>query len=298
MIFNKLFNCSLFLLLSLSLILSGCDADYEIVLPTKDAEFIDQLPERFLIRYESIPEEITLNGIPVQHLFNYENGQAIASGETLSGYLRQGQNNIMVDAKHFGPCRYFYYDSEGPRVVILSTEIDDEVTIHGELKDPAGVYAASVNDIPLELGDNNRFEITLDLASAYTFETEDTYAQTASHCYASRETILNDAVKLKVDQYTIDQLIPSIQEALEETDLAELLVFLDAETLLDTHVGITTPSYSITEEVEICDFVLINWVCELTDQLIDYSSQTFDLLGTVALAQKPPMKTWERLIWV
>ncbi|HAG93607.1 MAG TPA: hypothetical protein DCL78_05775, partial [Gammaproteobacteria bacterium] len=57
------------------LITGGCrNQEYEIVLPIKNARFIDQLPQRFLIRCNAMPERITLNGIPVGHLFEFADG--------------------------------------------------------------------------------------------------------------------------------------------------------------------------------------------------------------------------------
>ena len=275
---------SVALLIISSLFLSSCKYyDYEIVLPIKGAKFVDQLPDRFLIRYEAIPLEITLNGIPVQHLFSFEEGEATASGDILAGYLRQGRNNFGVDTREFGPRRFFDYDTEGPRVLIYSVETDGAVTIRGELKDPAGGYGATINGIPLELDRRDRFEVTVSPASIYTFQTEDNYAQLATHHFANRATIVDDIIKLKVDEETIDQLIPSIQELAEEKNLAALLGSADANVIIDTHIGITIPSYSITEEVEVCNFFLLKLICDIVDEITEFTSQTFNLLDLEAV---------------
>lgn len=272
------------------LILSGCKlGDYEIVLPVRNAQFIDQLPGRVLIRYDSIPQRITLNGIPVQHLFTFENGEASASGEILQGYLRQGKNNLAVDGHLFGPRRFFHYDTEGPRVLIHTTQRDGGVTLEGELLDPAGAYSASINGIPVVLGENNTFSATVEASPVYTFQTEDNYAQTATHYFAQRETILDDIVKVRIDQLGINAIIPTIQEALEEQDLASLLGSIGANTLINTNIGISTPSYSITDKVNVCNEVCVDFnifdicidfeeVCKLVDKVTSFTALTFNLL--------------------
>lgn len=262
--------------------------DYEIVLPTHNAQFIDQLPDRVLIRYQVLPESITLNGIPVQHLFSFSDGQATARGEDLQGYFRQGQNNLAVDGNKFGPRRFFYLDNEGPRVVIQSAQYDDLVTLHGEFKDPAGTYAATVNGVPIPV-ENNRFAVTVAPAALYTFEIEDSYAQRATHHFAARDTIVEDVLKLRIDQQGIDALLPIVQQALEEQDIAALLGTVGANTLLNTNISFSTPSYSITEQIQVCRRVCVDFnifdicidfrdVCDLVNQVTSFPALTFNLL--------------------
>lgn len=270
-------------------LLTSCRlTDYEIVLPVHNAQFIDQLPDRVLIRYQTIPESITLNGIPIQHLFIFSNGQAIAGGEDLQGYFRQGQNNLAVDGNRFGPRRFFYLDNEGPRVVIQSTRYNDLVTLHGEFKDPAGTYAATLNGVPVSL-ENDQFNVTVAPAALYTFEIEDNYAQRATHHFAARDTIIEDVLKLRIDQEGIDALIPAVQEALEQQDLAALLGTVGANTLLNTNISFSTPSYSITEQIQVCRRVCVDFnifdicidfrdVCDLVSQVTSFPSLTFNLL--------------------
>ncbi|RLU01210.1 MAG: hypothetical protein D9N14_03365, partial [Ketobacter sp.] len=242
---NKNINQLLLGLLLVSfLITSGCKSqEYEIVLPYKNARFIDQLPDRFLIRCDELPERITLNGVPVQHLFEFAEGQAIASGLDLSPYLTQGQNNLSVNPQEFGPRRFFFFDNQGPRVVIteaLPTEsaAGDLVTIHGKLVDPSGVYAMEVNGVPATLGSRNEFEVQVSPSQFYQFNTEDVYAQVDTLHYADRATVLNDIVKLDVDQATIDELVPFAQELVEEQNLAALLGSANANTLFSESVSI------------------------------------------------------------
>lgn len=271
-------------------VLTGCKlGDYEIVLPVRNAQFVDQLPERVMIRYDSMPSRITLNGIPVQHLFTFDNGEATAAGEILQGYFRQGKNNLAVDGHLFGPRRFFHYDTEGPRVLISSTERNDDVIIEGELLDPAGAYSASINGVPVIIDEDNQFSATLAQSAVYIIETEDNYAQTATHYFAERETILDDIVKVRIDQQGINAIIPTVQEALEEQDLAALLGSIDANTLVNTNIGITTPTYSITEQINVCKEVCIDFnifdicidfkkVCNLVDQVTSFPSLTFNIL--------------------
>lgn len=288
---SSLKRASIMLCLCLaSLLLTSCNwNDFEIVLPIRNAKFIDQLPERVLIRYSVEPELITLNGIPVQHLFTFNEGDATATGDSLAAYFRQGQNNIAVDAHHFGPRRHFYLDTEGPRVIIRSTETDGNVMIQGEFKDPAGTYAATLNGIPVDIDNHNQFTASVAPADIYTFETEDNYAQQATHHFASRETIVEDALKVRIDQQGINAIIPTVQEALEEKDLASLLGSIGANTLLDTNVSITTQSYSITEKLEVCKKICVDFnifdvcidtrvVCDLVDKVTSFPALTINIL--------------------
>lgn len=218
---------------------SGCrNQEYEIVLPIKNARFIDQLPERFLVRADAMPDRITLNGIPVEHLFEFADGQAIATGASLAPYISQGQNNLSVDPLQFGPRRFFYVDNEGPRVVITEAVPGDLITVRGILIDPSGGYSLSVNGIPALLGEHDEFEVQVSPSQVYAFETEDVYAQTAIHHYADRATVLNDIVKLDVDEHTINELVPFAQELVEEQNLAALLGAANANTLVNEAVSI------------------------------------------------------------
>lgn len=281
----------LILILCLStFLLTSCNwNDFEIVLPVKHAKFIDQLPERVLIRYSVEPELITLNGIAVQDLFTFNEDEATASSEVLAGYFRQGQNNIAVDAHRFGPRRVFYLDTEGPRVIIRSTETNGNISIQGELKDPAGAYSATLNGIPVDIDDQNHFTATVEPSEVYVFEAEDNYAQRSTHYFAARETIVEDVLKARIDQQGINAIIPTVQEALEEQDLAALLGSIGANTLLDTNIGITTQSYSITEKLEVCreicvDFNIFNIcidtsvVCDLVDKVTTFPALNINLL--------------------
>lgn len=228
---------------------SGCRyQQYEIVLPIKHARYVDQLPQRFLIRAGSMPERITLNGIPVEHLFTFSDGQAIASGETLAPYLTQGQNNIAVDPMHLGPRRFFYFDNAGPRVVITEAIPGDLVTVRGVLVDPSGGYSVDVNGVAAALGSNNEFEVRVAPSQVYQFDTEDVYAQVATHYYADRATVLNDIVKLDVDEDTINELVPFAQELVEEQNLAELLGSANANTIFNETASIHLNKYVIVPE--------------------------------------------------
>ena len=228
------------------LITSGCrNQEYEIVLPIKNARFIDQLPQRFLIRCNAMPERITLNGIPVGHLFEFADGQAIASGEALSPYLSQGQNNIAVDPHQFGPRRFFYFDNQGPRVVITEAVAGDLMTIQGVLVDPSGSYGLQVNGVPAAVGSNNEFEVQVAPSNLYQFDSEDVYAQVATQYYADRATVLNDIVRLDVDEATLNELVPFAQELVEEQNLAALLGTANANTIFNQSVSIGLGRYEI-----------------------------------------------------
>ncbi|HAG93606.1 MAG TPA: hypothetical protein DCL78_05770, partial [Gammaproteobacteria bacterium] len=170
---------------------------------------------------------------------------AIASGEALSPYLSQGQNNIAVDPHQFGPRRFFYFDNQGPRVVITEAVAGDLMTIQGVLVDPSGSYGLQVNGVPAAVGSNNEFEVQVAPSNLYQFDSEDVYAQVATQYYADRATVLNDIVRLDVDEATLNELVPFAQELVEEQNLAALLGTANANTIFNQSVSIGLGRYEI-----------------------------------------------------
>jgi len=241
-------NVLLIILLAGSL--ASCkNKDYDIVLPIKNATFVGQLPEQFLIRYDVEPSKIILNGIPVEQYFTFGEGVATASGEALEGFLMQGSNNLSVDAHRFGPRRYFYFDDQGPRIVVTNISDDKPPVIQGELIDPSGAYGVMVNGSMGTVDRDGNFEVMADPAALYEIVTEDRYAQVSTLHYAHRATIVPDIVKLQIEQSGIDDLIPFAQELIEEQDIAALLGVANANTLFDEAARISLPKVVIIPEV-------------------------------------------------
>lgn len=237
---------SLFILL----ILTSCkNNDYDIVLPIKQATFIGQLPDQFLIRYTQQPAEILLNGINVAQYFEFNEDVATVPGSLLEGFLVQGYNQLAVEPDRFGPRRSFYFDDQGPRIVVHEVSKDKPAMVTGELIDPSGAYNLAINGVPGVVDRDGFFEIAVEPAALYEIETEDHYAQTSTLFYANRATIVDDIIKLNADQSAIDDLIPFAQELVEEQNLADLLGAADANTLFSEAARISLPKVVIIPEV-------------------------------------------------
>lgn len=243
-------SLNVFFVILLAVSLASCkNKDYDIVLPIKNATFVGQLPEQFLIRYDVEPTKIMLNGIRVEQYFTFGDGVATVSGEVLEGFLIQGSNNISVDAHRFGPRRYFYFDDQGPRIVVTHISDDKPPVIQGELIDPSGAYGLTVNGSLATVARDGSFEVMVDPASMYEIVTEDRYAQVSTLHYAHRATIVPDIVKLQITQSGVDDLIPFAQELIEEQDLAALLGVANANTLFDEAARISLPKVVIIPRV-------------------------------------------------
>ncbi|MCG8671813.1 MAG: hypothetical protein MI867_20585 [Pseudomonadales bacterium] len=236
--------------LSLLVFLTSCvNENYSIVLPVKNSEFIGQLPNEFLIRYQEQPTKILLNGLRVEQHFEFDDGVATASGALLEGYLTQGKNNLSVEPGKFGPRRYFYFDDEGPRIVVRDVTNDKPPVVTGELIDPSGAYDLTINGIPANIDNDGTFSVAVEPALTYEIQTEDEYAQRSTYHYANRAMIVNDIVKLNAEQSAIDDLIPFAQELVEEQDIAALLGTAGANTLFDEAARISLPKVVIIPEV-------------------------------------------------
>lgn len=248
MVINRSVQWFLMVLLALTL-LSCKNTDYEIVLPIKDSSFIGNLPEQFYIRYNQEPEKIVLNGIRVDQYFVMDEGVATAPGELLSGFLIQGRNNLAVEPNKFGPRRYFYFDNEGPRILVDEVTTDKPAIVRGKLIDPSGAYGVTINGGVGTVANDGSFEATVEPAAFYEIVTEDQYAQASTLVYANRATVVPDIVKLNAEQSAIDDLIPFAQELVEEQDIAALLGSADANTLFNESARISLPKVVIIPEV-------------------------------------------------
>ena len=238
------------LLLLLFSTLSSCvNQDYSIVLPIRNAEFIGQVPQEFLIRYREQPGKILLNGLRVEQHFTFEDGVATAPGSVLAGYLTQGKNNLSVEPGRFGPRRYFYFDDQGPRIVVREVTNDKPPLVIGELVDPSGAYDLTINGVPAEIDPNGGFTVPVEPALTYEIQSEDRYAQTSTYYYANRAMVVPDIVKLNAEQSAIDDLIPFAQELVEEQDLAALVGQAGANTLFNENARISLPEIELIPRI-------------------------------------------------
>lgn len=209
----------------LSLFLIAC-GKYTIILPEEGAEFLDGVPEQFVIEYEnSEPSTITLNGVNITQYFTMDGSQAVASGASIDGYLLEG-NNILTVKPGVGVTRSFYYDSQGPSVVNreVTSVSDTQVTVNGELKDPSadrGAMQLTLNGNPVPVNADGTFEVTTSKASHYNFVARDAIGHESTTIFADRGNMVEDMVAFEVTESAINDFLPVFQEIIEEIDLSQ-----------------------------------------------------------------------------
>lgn len=218
--------CKSLTVVLLSIFIMACGGGYTIVQPEENAEFLNGLPEQFVIQYEKLPpRSITLNGVDVIDYFSFNNSQATASGDLLDGYLLEG-NNILSVGAGLGPKRNFFYDSQGPSIVNHEVKMlpGNQVYIKGTLSDPSaakGPMSLALNNQNIQVDGNGQFEATINKSSRYSFNTVDGIGHTANVTYADRGTLVDDMVAFEVTESAINDFLPVFQEIIEEVDLSQ-----------------------------------------------------------------------------
>ncbi|MDX1693765.1 MAG: hypothetical protein R3208_08360 [Ketobacteraceae bacterium] len=221
-----------------SFLLMAC-GKYTIILPEKGAEYLDGVPDEFLIQYENqAPGKITLNGVDITSYFTIDATYARASGADLDGLLLEGENILSVKTGA-GAQRVFYYDSQGPDVVNQTVQSlsGNQVAIQGKLKDPSadrGDMYLTLNNSPVVVDSAGNFSVTVGQSSHYRFVTRDALGHEATIIYGDRGNMVEDIVALEITESAINDLIPVFQEVIEEVDLSQG----NPIVLFREHVGI------------------------------------------------------------
>lgn len=234
-----------------SMLLAAC-GKYTILLPEEDAEFLDGVPDQFVIQYENqAPKKISLNGVDITKHFTLDGSQATATGVSVDGYLIEG-NNILSVTPGIN-IRNFYYDSEGPSVINREVVMlgGNNVNIKGNLKDPSadrGPMTLRLNNIPVTVDANGNFEITTAHAEYYTFNSSDALGHEAEVVYADRGNIVDNMVALEITESAINDFVPVFQEVIEEVDLSQGSPI----ALFRENIGIRVPKKCAP---------IVNWPC-------------------------------------
>lgn len=219
----NLYRSCAVVLLSFALVACG---KYTIILPEENAEFLNGVPEQFVIEFTSqAPGKITLNGVDITSYFSVDGSQAVASGDSIDGYLLQG-NNILSVKSGLGATRNFFYDSEGPSVVNheVQTVSGNQVNIKGSLRDPSadrGAMSLTLNNYPVTLDAQGGFDITVAHAERYHFVSRDALGHEQTTIYADRGTMVDDMVAFEITESAINDFLPVFQEIIEEVDLSQ-----------------------------------------------------------------------------
>lgn len=240
-----------------TLILSiSCNDSITIDYPTNNQSFFDTIPDRYVISYKNTPpENIMLNGVNVKEHFACQDGQAIADGEILSGFLKQGENFLSTYSMWNSAKIKFYLDNEGPHVIVTSVTGEESVTITGEVKDPAGTASLLVNGVSAVIDGEDRFTVTIPKADAFCFEAYDMDNRQSLTDYASRKHVVDDIVKVRIDETGINDLLPICQEVIEDMDLNAILSQSGMSTLFREEIGISLPKVVLVPRVcilEVC----------------------------------------------
>lgn len=239
-----------YLILLLVVFLAACTGeDYEIISPADKSEFISNIPDEFRIRFKVKPGSIILNGVEVIQFFDFNEIEGWASGQDLQGLFIQGSNNFAVEPLKFGPRHTFFIDNKGPRVVLLEVPDESPMAVFGQLLDPSGVRSLLVNDYPVYVDEKGFFQAVVQPSSLYSFVAEDNFNQVSTTLYAARETIVQDAIKIRLDGKVFDDVLPFVQEMVEEKDLSPLLGVANADTLFNEKVSVSLPKTTIIPEI-------------------------------------------------
>lgn len=240
-----------FLILLATLFLAACGGseEYEILSPMDNAEFLANIPAEFRIRFIEKPSSIILNGVEVIDFFEFNESEGWAPGEDLQGVFIQGSNNLAVEPLKLGPRHTFFIDNKGPKVVLLEVPDAAPKAVFGQLLDPSGARSLMVNGYPVFVDDKGYFQAVIEPSPVYTFVAEDNLSQVSSTRYASRETVVQDITKIRVDEKVFDDVLPFVQEAVEEQELSALLEVADADTLFNEKVSVSLPKTTIIPEI-------------------------------------------------
>jgi hypothetical protein len=238
--FARNFSMSL-LILTVFCISGWCNTICDFEYPQENQEFFGTIPETFtLICQNSLEKDVMLNGVKVTDYFKSENGKLICDGQKLSGFLKQGSNIIAI-GQSSGPRIRFDVDTEGPQVKITQVEGENQLIIKGELKDPAGMRSLSVNDVVADIGPENTFSVSVSKADKYNFVAYDAGGHKSVTKYADRDTIVNDIVRLRINETAIHDILPVAQEVLEDVDFNAALSYAGLTTLFRERVKISLP---------------------------------------------------------
>lgn len=180
-------------------------------------------PSQFVINYGSKPANlvIALNGVHVQQYFNFGPTSATASGADLEDFLLQGKNTLKLNPSNlFGPSRSFTFDDEGPKVVVQEvSNTTSVIEVRGELRDPSGANSLTVNGNNATVNSDGTFSVTIDRVATnedYVFVASDNIGKTSTTLMAPPGREFQESIKARVDQNTIEKIIPILTDLLKD----------------------------------------------------------------------------------
>ena len=239
--------------------LTGCATDeFVIELPEQNQEYLDELPNTLRISYVNLPPNVVmLNGVDITQYFAEDGGYFVAQGQDVDGLLNQGFNVISVEPGKFGPKHTFFMDTEGPKISIVDVESNGMTTIHGELSDPSGADELSINGVAVPIDENGGFSSEVVTNDTYHLVAHDADGRQSQAYYSDRNSIVEDAIKVRIDETAIHDMLPVAQAAIADMDINSILQQSGNSTLFSEQVGIYLPKVVLVPKIcspKICTF--------------------------------------------
>lgn len=240
-------------------ILTGCGTgEFVIELPEKNQEYLDTLPDTLRISYiNSPPNVVMLNGVDITSHFQDEGGYFIAQGTDVDGFLNQGSNIISVEPGKFGPRHTFFMDTEGPKISISEVESNGTTIIKGTLSDPSGISDLTINGVAVPIDNDDSFAGEVASNTMYHLVAFDLDGRQSESFYSDRNSVIDDAIKIRIDESAIHDMLPVAQAAIADMDINSLLQQSGNSTLFSEQVGIYLPKVVLVPKIcspKICTF--------------------------------------------
>lgn len=203
--------------------LFACKNDYVIELPAEDS--VNTSPPQFKITYEEAPTQlpaITLNGFDIREFFSSGETEATAAGTDVAVYLKQGINNLQV-APPGGPKAKFIYDTDGPEIIVLNSQVDTLAAIDGLGIDEMDLATLFVNSIAADTPGLNSFSVMVPAESVYTYVATDSLGHERTSYYSALGSLYSPAMTVAVSQQVLDTASSQLLNALSDLDINAIL---------------------------------------------------------------------------
>jgi hypothetical protein len=218
------------------------------------------------------PFVVELNGKDISSHFVVSLDGAVASGEDVKEFLKDGKNSLKV-TKPNTPIRFFTYDISGPVVHILSTveNQDNSLTVTGYVDDPSGVHSLMINGSNVSLDNNSFVKTVFTDNNAITFGAIDNNGYVSEKVYVRPRTEIDNAIKMRIGRSGLDFIV------------SEMNTLLTDRTKLDPIIAQMNP---VKQDCLLgsCYYLNVNWVSigrAAMNMDIIGSEGDFSLLGTM-----------------
>lgn len=206
-----------------SLGLVACGGNYEITDPEKGS--IHQTPPSITIQYTEKPEALpktTLNGSEITGLFVLGDTDATAAGAAIAEFVKEGINDIKINDNP-AVTSHFIYDTQAPKISVISAERGSFTTISGRAIDTAGIASLTINGLAIDVNEDGSFVADLSPADIYTFEVEDLLGHAAQVQYREYSLLYDDSLKARVNQSGLDFIASELVDIANGLDYNDLL---------------------------------------------------------------------------